>query len=144
MRKETLYNKKSKTELKKKLKEENFNRKTLSFYKYIELNNLHDLRNNIYKSPIILICCKKILFEQMKKNKFKKKLDIIKFDKLKTYTFNNNNLNLIDVECKKLNKDFNTKLTNQYIKNSFELALKLMKKFNLLIIKTQPKQNIII
>ena len=49
MGKETLYNKKSKTELKKKLKEENFNRKTLSFYKYIELNNLHDLRNNIYK-----------------------------------------------------------------------------------------------
>jgi len=49
MRKETLYNKKSITELKKILKEENFNRKTLSFYKYIELNNLHDLRNNIYK-----------------------------------------------------------------------------------------------
>ncbi len=49
MRKETLYNKKSKTELQKILKEENFNRKTLSFYKYIELNNLHDLRNNIYK-----------------------------------------------------------------------------------------------
>lgn len=49
MRKETLYNKKSKTELKKKLKDENFNRKTLSFYKYIELNNLYDLRNNIYK-----------------------------------------------------------------------------------------------
>ena len=49
MRKETLYNKKSKTELKKKLQEENFNRKTLSFYKYIKLNNLYDLRNNIYK-----------------------------------------------------------------------------------------------
>ena len=49
MRKETLYNKKSKTELKKKLEKENFKRKTLSFYKYVELNNLHDLRNNIYR-----------------------------------------------------------------------------------------------
>ncbi len=85
------------------------------------------LRNKIYKSPIILICCKKILLEQMKRNKFKKKLNILKLNKLRKYNLNNNNLNLIDVECKKLNKGLNTKLTNQYIKNSFELAFKLIK-----------------
>ena len=40
MGKETLYNKKSKTELKKNLKDEKFNRQTVSFYKYLRLNNL--------------------------------------------------------------------------------------------------------
>ena len=50
MGKETLYNKKSKLELIKILKEENFNRKTISFYKYIPLNNLDQLRDEIYRS----------------------------------------------------------------------------------------------
>ena len=30
------------------------------------------LKKNKFKSPIILICCKKILVKEMKKNKFKK------------------------------------------------------------------------
>ncbi len=81
----------------------------------------------IYKSPLILICCRKILLSQMKKNNFKKKLNILEFDKLKKYNLNNNSLNLIDIECKKINKKFSTKLTNQYIENSFELALNLIK-----------------
>ena len=50
MGKETLYNKKSKTELKKNLKDEKFNRQTVSFYKYLRLNNLDQLRDKIYKS----------------------------------------------------------------------------------------------
>tara|TARA_B100001093_G_scaffold412697_1_gene402408 strand:+ start:62 stop:1024 length:963 start_codon:yes stop_codon:yes gene_type:complete len=84
-----------------------------------------------FKSPLILICCKKILLNQMKKNKFKKKLNIIDLDKLKKYDFNNNNLNLINVECQKLNKNFTTKLINQYLENSFRIALKLLdKKFS--------------
>lgn len=49
MGKETLYNKKSKIELKKKLENENFKRKTLSFYNYKKLNNLSSLRDNIYR-----------------------------------------------------------------------------------------------
>ena len=81
----------------------------------------------VYKSPLILICCKKILLEQMKKNKFKKKLNILSVDKLKEYRLNNKCLNIIDIECRKKNNNFNTKFTNQYIKSSFELALKLIK-----------------
>ena len=50
MGKETLYNKKSKLELIKLLKEENFNRKTISFYKYVSLNDLDQLRDEIYRS----------------------------------------------------------------------------------------------
>ena len=84
------------------------------------------LKLKLYKSPLILICCKKILLEQMKKNKFKRKLNILKLDRIKKYNLNNHNLNLIDIECKKNNKNFNTKLTNQYLVNSFNLALKLL------------------
>ena len=84
------------------------------------------LKFKLYKSPLILICCKKILLEQMKKNKFKKKLNILELDKIKKYNLNNQSLNLIDVECKKINKNFNKKFTNQYLMDSFNLALKLL------------------
>ena len=85
------------------------------------------IRLKSYKSPLILICCKKILLQQMKKNRFKKKINIIELEKLKKYNLNNSNLNLINIECKKLKKNFNTKLTNQYLESSFKLALKLLK-----------------
>ena len=49
MPKETLYNKKNKDELLKDLQKENFNRITLSFYKYTQLNNLDKLRDVLYK-----------------------------------------------------------------------------------------------
>ena len=81
-----------------------------------------------YKSPLILICCKKILIAQMKKNKFNKKLNILELNKLKEYDLSNDSLNLIDVECQKLNKNFTTKLTNQYLDYSFKLGLRLIKK----------------
>ena len=50
MGKETLYNKKSKSELEKDLKNETFSRQTLSFYKYMKLDDLDILRDKIYKS----------------------------------------------------------------------------------------------
>ena len=53
-----------------------------------------------YKAPLILICCKKILQDQMKKNRFKKKLNILDTHKLKKYDLNNKSINLIDIECK--------------------------------------------
>ena len=85
------------------------------------------LRKNKFKSPIILICCKKILVEQMKKNKFKKKLNIIEEENLKNYKLNNNKINLINVEYSKFSKKLNYKLTNQYLIKSFKLALKIIK-----------------
>ena len=50
MSKETLYNKKNKEQLLKDLQKEDFNRITVSFYKYIPLNDLEGLRNNLYKN----------------------------------------------------------------------------------------------
>jgi len=86
------------------------------------------IRFKSFKSPLILICCKKILLNQMKKNKFKKKLNILVLNELKKYDFNNDNLNLINVECQKINKKFTTKLINQYLEKSFKIALELLDK----------------
>ena len=46
---EQLYNKKNKTDLIKDLHNEDFTRLTLSFYKYIEIENPEDLRDQIYR-----------------------------------------------------------------------------------------------
>ena len=43
-----LYNKKSKKQLKEKLKAEKFRRITCSFYKYIQIDNLETLRDDLY------------------------------------------------------------------------------------------------
>ena len=43
-----LYNKKSKEQLREKLASENFNRVTCSFYKYVLLDNLNNLRDKLY------------------------------------------------------------------------------------------------
>ena len=82
----------------------------------------------IYKSPIILICCKRILLHQIKKSKLQKKIKILDLKKLDNYKLCNNYINLIDVECLKNNKKFSTKLTNEYIENCFKLAINLIKK----------------
>ena len=73
-----------------------------------------------YKSPIILICNKKILTEHMKKNNFKRKLNILKLDELKKYKLNNICINLINVK-------FSSGRINQYLNDSFRIAFKLIK-----------------
>ena len=80
------------------------------------------------KSPLILICCKKILRNEMTKNKFSNKVKILDLKKIKEYSLNNKEINLINVECKKINNKYVKKLTNQYIEKSFKIALDLIKK----------------
>ena len=48
MKTKDLYNQKNKEQLISDLKKENFRRITLSFYKYIELNELEKLRNTLF------------------------------------------------------------------------------------------------
>ena len=79
------------------------------------------MKNKKYKSPLILICDKKILINQMKKNKIKRKLNIINYNLIDKYKFNNNSINLIDVEF------YNNNL-KKYLNDSFELAFKLIKR----------------
>ena len=48
MKNKDLYNQKNKEELLKNLEKENFKRITLSFYKYIKLDNLEELRHGLF------------------------------------------------------------------------------------------------
>ena len=49
-----LYNKKSKKELEKDLAEEDFPRTTISFYKYVQFENLNEIRDTFYQDFINL------------------------------------------------------------------------------------------
>ena len=81
-----------------------------------------------FSSPLILIASHQLLKLQMKALKFKKKINLLNFDKLNQYKLNNNSINLI-------NEDFKTKKafekingnSNVYINNCLEIAVKLIK-----------------
>ncbi len=81
------------------------------------------LKKKNYKSPLILVCCKKILLNQMNKFKFKKKINILEIDQLKKYKLDNNSINLIDIRFKKIEKNS----VKKYLTNSFKLTSKLLK-----------------
>ena len=81
-----------------------------------------------YKSPLILICSKKLLENQMKKFKFKKKINLIDPINLHGFKLSNKNINLINVELNfKFSFKKNLKKSNFYIKNCFEIAFKIIK-----------------
>ena len=98
---------------------------------FIELF-LKVLTNNKIKSPIILISSKKLLSLQMKKLGFKKKIRLINASKLKFYKLDNKTINLIDVKYNpdKAFEKISSK-SNIFIKNSFELAFKIIKKYKI-------------
>ena len=50
------------------------------------------------KSPLILIASEKLLYLQMKKLNFNKKVKIINLKKIKEYKLNNDSINLINVD----------------------------------------------
>ena len=99
---------------------------------FIELF-LKVLTNNKIKSPIILISSKKLLSLQMKKLGFKNKIRLINTSKLNNYKLDNKTINLIDVKYK-TDKAFEkiSSKSNMFIKNSFELAFKIIKKYNII------------
>jgi len=80
-----------------------------------------------YESPIILIASKNILIKQMKKLKFNYNINLLDWKKPLNEKLNNEKINLINI-------DYNSKKTfvkishktNQYIKKSFEIALRLI------------------
>ena len=80
------------------------------------------------KSPLILIASHKLLLSQMKKLKFKKKINIINLKKIREYTFNNKTINLININYEqKFAFQKITKKSNNYINRSFLVAIKLIK-----------------
>lgn len=93
------------------------------------------LKYKNFRSPLILICCKKFFLYQFKKHNFKKKLCFINIENIKKYHFDKNYLYLIDIELKKSkNRHIQKSNTKKYLEKSFNIAfqlldLKLTKKF---------------
>ena len=90
---------------------------------------LKALKYKKFRSPIILIASKKLIKLQMKKLKISKKIrtiDLINFRKLH---LDNKSINLINVNFNQ-NKAFDviSNKSNDYIKNSFDVALKILSK----------------
>ena len=81
-----------------------------------------------FKSPLILIASHNLLKLQMKKLRIKKNIKILDLESIDKYHLNNKNINLIDInyKTKKAFEKISSK-SNEYIKNSFDIALKLIK-----------------
>ncbi len=87
------------------------------------------IKKNKYKSPIILICSKKILLSQMIKFNFKKKIRLLDQKNLKENKIDNKKINLINIDLKnsKVEK-LDLKLSSIYITKCFDVAFRLIKK----------------
>ena len=90
------------------------------------------IKTNTYKSPLIIIISKKLLVEQMKKLDFDFEINDID-KKLKDFSkLNNNKINLINVDYKfKECFEVISGKSNNYINETFEIALNFVKQNNL-------------
>ncbi len=87
------------------------------------------LKYKKFKSPIILIASHQLIKLQMKKLNVKMKIRPINFFNLKKYRLNNKEINLINVDFKQKKAFDNiSDKSNSYIKKSFNIALKIIKK----------------
>ena len=86
-----------------------------------------------YKSPLIIVCSKKLLQGQMKKLKFNYKINIVDKDFAKLDALNNKQINLVDVNYnfKRCFEKISNK-SNDYIKNCFDIALEILKRNKLI------------
>jgi len=78
------------------------------------------LKDNKFRSSLVLISSIKILKSQMNKFNFKKKIKIINLTDLKKQKLNNKAINLINI-------DYNINKSNIYIRNCFDVAFKILK-----------------
>lgn len=87
------------------------------------------IKKNKFKSPLILICSKKILYKQSKV--LREKIKIHELDKYQIFKKNIkfNKLNLINIDYDQ-NRAFQkiSSKSNEYIKNCFDIGLKIIKK----------------
>jgi len=87
------------------------------------------IQKNYYKSPLIIIVCKKLLIKQMKHLGFKFKINQINLDNVSFKDLNNKKINIIDVDYNFKNIfEKISKKSNNYINKSFSIALRLIKK----------------
>ena len=87
------------------------------------------LKHQQFKSPIILIASKELIKLQMKKLNVSKKIRLINFSNFNYRYLDNKKINLINVSFNQ-KKPFEkiTSKSNNYIKKSFDIALKILEK----------------
>ena len=87
------------------------------------------IKTERFKSPMLLIASVDILKLQMKKLKFKRKIKLLTLSDLTKVKLNNRSINLISIKYTQSRpfKRLSSK-SNTYINQSFELALKIIKK----------------
>ena len=85
------------------------------------------LKSNKYKSPLIIICSKRLLQEQMKKLRFNFKINVINKTFSEFNKLNNKQINLINIDYKFINcfEKISNK-SNNYINKSFDVALEII------------------
>ena len=87
------------------------------------------LKNRIINNPIILIVSKDLLVEQMKRLGFKYKIKLINKKNTNFKEINNKTINIINVSYKFKNAfEKITDKSNEYLTESFSIALDLLKK----------------
>ena len=85
------------------------------------------IKKNKFKRPIILIGSLSLLKLQMKKLKYKKKINQVNFSLLKTSNIDNKKINIIDVKYNPAKAfDKISKKSKNYIKNCFNIAFKII------------------
>ena len=60
------------------------------------------LKKNNFQSPLVLICCKNLLQNQMKKHNFNKIIKIIEINKIQNIILDNRKINVININLKKI------------------------------------------
>ncbi len=87
------------------------------------------LKKKKYKSPIILIASQKLINLQIKKLNIKMQIKLVEFSQLRKNNLDNKKINLINVDFnqKKAFDKISSK-SNNYIKKSFDIALKVLDK----------------
>ncbi len=85
------------------------------------------LKAKEYKKPLILIGSEKLLKIEMKKFKFKKKINVLNYENIKNYKLNNRSINILNVNYNKKKSLTNKILSSKsYIQKSFEIAFRII------------------
>ena len=90
------------------------------------------LKQKKFKSPLIIISSEKLLKLQMKYYNYKKKIRVLDYKKLNKYNIDNKSINLINIDYNQVRpfEKISSK-SNNYIKQSFSLAFRVIKKYNI-------------
>lgn len=87
------------------------------------------LKKNYYKNPLIIIVCKKLLIKQINHLGFNFMINELDLNDINFKKLNNDKINIINVNYNFINAfEKISKKSNNYIKKSFDIAIKILRK----------------